>query len=217
LLLVLIMSIVIHELAHGYSALWQGDPTAKYAGRLTFNPIKHLDLLGSFIVPTVLLVLNVGFILGWAKPVPINPYNFKDQRWGEALVAAAGPAVNILIAVLAGLLLRLFLSGSLIEPSDPLTAILGLIVVVNLILAIFNLIPIPPLDGSKILFAFLPSEMLRFRLLLEQNGLLVVLLFLFLLGWLIFPLIGLALTVTFDLIVGDSTLVGLVFDRFFDF
>lgn len=151
------MSVVIHEVSHGYAANFLGDPTAKLAGRLTLNPLKHLDLVGSFLVPVFLAIVG-GFIIGWAKPVPFNPYNLRSGRWGPALVAGAGPLSNIILAVFFGLLLRFGLVGSLFSPA---TANLVLtIVTINIILALFNLLPVPPLDGSKILFALLP---LKFR------------------------------------------------------
>lgn len=180
----LIMSVVIHEVSHGYAANALGDPTAKLAGRLTLNPAKHLDMFGSFIVP-VLGFFAGGFIFGWAKPVPYNPYNLSNQRWGEAAVAAAGPIVNILIAVIFGLIIRFgigTLPASFIE-------IAGLLVLINLILAFFNLIPIPPLDGSKILFAILPQHMRGLRMQLEQYGFFLVLIFVFVLWGSIAPFV----------------------------
>lgn len=170
----LIMSVVIHEVSHGYAANALGDPTAKLQGRLTLNPIKHLDLLGSIIVPIIGLFAG-GFIFGWAKPVPYNPYNLRNERWGEALVAAAGPAVNIAIAIIFGLIIR----GGIGSLSPEFIEIAGLLVLINLILAFFNLIPIPPLDGSKILFALLPPRMRQYRLQLEQYGFFLVLIFVF--------------------------------------
>ena len=150
-LIVLIFSIVIHEVAHGSVANLLGDPTAKYAGRLTLNPIKHLDLFGSVLVPLFLIILRSPVLFGWAKPVPINPYNFKDPKWDGAKVAVAGPGANILVALIFGLAIRFFPL-----PASILT-IFSIIVILNLILAIFNLVPIPPLDGSHILFTFLPE------------------------------------------------------------
>ena len=148
IVVILILSVVIHEVAHGYAALWLGDTTAYYAGRLTLNPIKHLDMFGSVILP--ILLSFTGFIFGWAKPVPYNPYNLKNRRWGELLVAVAGPASNIILALIFGLIIRF------VNLDAGLILVAGLIVQVNIVLAIFNLIPIPPLDGSKILFAILP-------------------------------------------------------------
>lgn len=156
IIVALILSIVLHEMAHGYMADWLGDPTARLQGRLSPNPLVHIDILGSIIVPALLFISNAGFLFGWAKPVPYNPYNLNDQKWGEAKVAAAGPAVNILIAVLFGLLIRfnelLGLNSAFIELSS-------YIVYINILLALFNMIPIPPLDGSKIIQPFLPYSL----------------------------------------------------------
>lgn len=211
--IVLILSIIIHELAHGYSALAQGDPTAKYAGRLTMNPIKHLDLMGSFIVPFLLYILPVNIILGWAKPVPYNPYNLNNQRWGEALVSAAGPASNLVVAAIFGVVIRL---GSGILPEDTIL-LASLIVIINIIIAIFNLIPIPPLDGSKILFDILPRSLKvsQARMFLERYGLFIVLGMVLLAGNIIFPFIIGALVLIFGLFTGDVSLIEDALGRFF--
>lgn len=210
---VLIISVVIHELAHGYSALALGDRTAQMAGRLTLNPIKHLDLVGSFIVPFILFVLPTSFVLGWAKPVPYNPYNLRNQKWGEAMVAAAGPATNFLLALIFGLVIRF--AGDLL-PSDVL-ALMGLIVLVNVVLGLFNLIPIPPLDGSKILFSVLPLSftMSNTRMVMERFGLLIVLGALFLFGWIIFPVLQVAIFYSFSLFAGDLEVLNLALTQFF--
>lgn len=161
---------VVHEVAHGYAALRLGDPTAKMQGRLTLNPLKHLELFGSFIVPLVTSLSGIGF--GWAKPVIINPYNFKDRKIGELIVALAGPISNICIAIIFALVIRL-------TPfSGPFIYISSMIVAINLSLAVFNLIPIPPLDGSKILFTFISEEQ---REMIERYSIflfLIVILFL---------------------------------------
>src|SRR3989338_7033725 len=133
---VLIMSIVIHEVSHGLAANALGDPTAKYQGRLTLNPIKHLDPFGSVLLP-VMTYLVGGFIFGWAKPVPYNPYNLKNQRWGPAVVGAAGPLSNLIVALGFALLLRFFAAGF---PSS-LAEIFTSIIFINILLAIFNLVP----------------------------------------------------------------------------
>ncbi len=186
LIAILIMSIVIHELAHGYSALALGDPTAKYAGRLTLNPIKHLDVVGSFIVPFISYAL-AGFIFGWAKPVPYNPYNLRNQRWGELLVAIAGPLSNLLIAFVFGMVIRISLMSG--WGGDAFLSLTLFIVFINVVLAIFNLVPIPPLDGSKILFAILPYRYRQLRAVLETYGLIFVIIFIFFLWPVIFPAI----------------------------
>jgi len=172
IIILLIFSVVLHEVSHGYAAYALGDPTAKLQGRLTLNPLKHLDLFGSIIVPIFGYFLG-GFIFGWAKPVPYNPYNLRNQRWGEAFVAAVGPLTNITITVVFGLVIR-FGAGSL--PLS-LVEIASFLVFINLILTGFNLIPIPPLDGSKILFALLPPRFMKYRYELEHYGFFLVLFF----------------------------------------
>lgn len=178
---VLIFSIVIHEFAHAWMANYLGDPTAKYAGRLTLNPLAHLDLFGSLIIP-LLLYFTAGFVFGWAKPVPFNPYNLRDQKYGPALVGFAGPGANISVAVVFGLLFRSGIFNAFLE-------IFTIIIVLNLILAIFNLIPIPPLDGSKILFAFWPYQWEEARIFLERFGFIILLFFIFFAFRFILPIV----------------------------
>lgn len=161
MLIVLLFSVVLHEVAHGYAAFKLGDPTAKLQGRLTLNPIPHLDPMMSVVLPGLLLFSGSPFLFGAAKPVPYNPYNFTDQRYGEAKVAAAGPAVNILIALVFAVLVRL--SDVLTLPAT-FVELSFWIIVLNIFLAFFNLLPIPPLDGSKILPIFLPLNLqMRYR------------------------------------------------------
>ena len=178
---ILIMSVVIHEVSHGLAAYWLGDPTAKYAGRLTLNPLKHLDLWGSFVVP-VLMIMTLGVGFGWAKPVPYNPYNLRNQKYGSAIVGAAGPLSNILIALVFGFFLRVLLITGSISIGDSSLAMVFFtsVIMINILLAFFNLIPFPPLDGSKILFAVLPiSEETKLRM--EQFGFIFLFLIIFLL------------------------------------
>lgn len=176
----LILSIVLHEVAHGYAANWLGDPTARLAGRLSVNPLRHIDPLGSIIIPALLFFTNAGILFGWAKPVPYNPYNLRDQKWGEAIVAVAGPLTNILLAVIFAALIRL---APAFDLSVSFINIAAYVVYINILLAFFNMIPIPPLDGSKILGALLPTGLaLSYRDLtsrLEQFGLIFTFLFLF--------------------------------------
>lgn len=179
------MSVVVHEVAHGYAALWLGDSTAHYAGRLTLNPIKHLDLFGSVIVP--LLLSFSGMMFGWAKPVPYNPYNLRNRRWGELLVAIAGPISNIILALIFGMFIRLTSVDSLGMTSVMYVA--SLIVHVNIVLAIFNLIPVPPLDGSKILFAILPNQYNQIKIVLERFGFIIILFFILFLWQMFSPII----------------------------
>ena len=204
---ILILSVVVHEVSHGYIAYLLGDPTAKRAGRLSMNPLKHLDLTGSFIVPLMLVLLKSSFVFGWAKPVPYNPYNLKNQKWGPGLVAISGPLSNFLIAGVFGLV-ALFL------PLDPtakteigLAAVNGaaifgagyapalfffssMVVWINVFLGIFNLIPIPPLDGSKVLFTFLPSyKWNNAQIFLEKYGFFILLFFLFSFSSILLPVV----------------------------
>ncbi len=174
-LIVLLFSIVIHEVAHGSVALHLGDPTAKYAGRLTLNPLKHLDPIGSVLLPLVLLLATSGQgpIFGWAKPVPINPFNFKDKRWGSLKVAIAGPLVNFAVAVIFGLIIRF------VSLSDTLLLLFSIISIYNFLWGIFNLVPIPPLDGSHILFSFLPDSFGKLRFFLHQYGFYILIFFIF--------------------------------------
>lgn len=173
---VLVMSIVIHEISHGYVALRLGDSTAKYAGRLTLNPLKHLDFFGSLVVPFLTFFLG-GFIIGWAKPVPYNPYNLKNQKWGPGIVGVAGPLSNFTIAIIFGLVIRY---GSLLV-FFPFSffQIASWVVFINIILGVFNLIPIPPLDGSKVLFAILPYKWQHIQIFLERYGFFLLLIFIF--------------------------------------
>ncbi len=180
---ILIFSVVLHEISHGYAAEMQGDPTARMQGRLTLNPIKHIDPMGSIIVPLLLYITNAGFIIGWAKPVPFNPYNLRNQKWGEAIVAIAGPAMNILVALIFGLFIRFYGIAAL---SPEVAGFMVMIVIINLVLAVFNLIPVPPLDGSKILFALFPNSLSPLREFLERYSLfLVVFLVFFLWKWIV--------------------------------
>jgi Zn-dependent protease len=181
---VLILSVIIHEVAHGYAASYLGDQTARYQGRLTLNPLKHLDPFGSFLVPFLSYQMG-GFIIGWAKPVPYNPYNLRPGRWSEAMVAAAGPLSNISLAVIFGLLLR-FSGGSFGQAFVEITTV---IVFINIILAIFNLMPVPPLDGSKILFALFPESFSQIRSFFERYGLILLILVVLFLWRLVLPLV----------------------------
>lgn len=191
IVIILIMSVVVHEVSHGYAALALGDPTAKYQGRLTLNPLSHLDLVGSFLVP-LLGYFAGGFIIGWAKPVPFNPYNLRSAKWGEALVAIAGPLSNISLAVIFGLIIRLMSGYDLLSAN--FLGLAGFVVMINITLAIFNLVPIPPLDGSKILSALLPYKWRSFMDSLERFGLILVFVFIFLFWQIMSPIVGFLFT-----------------------
>jgi Zn-dependent protease len=177
-LIVLIFSAIIHEYMHGWMADQLGDPTARLAGRLTLNPIPHLDIFGSFLLPLVLLLSNAGFLFGYAKPVPYNPFNLKDKVFGSAKVALAGPLANIVTAIFFGLLIRLaFLSPQVVAAYPNVIKLLVVVVIINLLLAVFNLLPIPPLDGSKVIAPFLPyGWQMRFAAM-DQYGMIIVFLF----------------------------------------
>ena len=170
LIIGLVVSIVLHEVGHAYAANWLGDPTARLEGRLSVNPLVHIDPVMSVLVPGFLILSGSPFLFGAAKPVPYNPYNFRNQKWGEAIVAAAGPAVNILLALIFAVVVQVGAGTSLSETFLYLAAQL---VVMNLFLAFFNLVPIPPLDGSKILPRLLPFSLRMqyegFRRFMEQN------------------------------------------------
>src|SRR3989338_3668126 len=186
-ILAVLFSIVLHELSHGFMALHLGDRTAKDLGRLTLNPIKHLDLVGSIILP-LLTFFASGFIFGYAKPVPYNPYNWRDRKYGPAKVAMAGPLTNISLAVLFGLILR-FLPSSGLPISVQSVELLQFIVLINLVLAIFNLVPIPPLDGHWLVLTFVPDRYYQFKQVYARSGWLVFILFLFFGFALILPLV----------------------------
>lgn len=187
---ILIFSVIIHEISHGYAALALGDRTAKYAGRLTLNPIPHIDLFGSIILPAISFLAG-GIIFGWAKPVPYNPYNLRNHAWGPAIVGAAGPFSNLFIALVFGSLIR-FMPVVSPEPSFffmNITAVMSLIVFLNIVLAVFNLVPIPPLDGSKVLFALLPYRLRWVEEFLQQYGLIVLVFFILFLFQFLRPVI----------------------------
>jgi Zn-dependent protease len=179
-LIVLVFSVMIHEIAHGSVANSLGDPTAKNEGRLTLNPLKHIDIFGSIVVPLLLLISSAfsggaGIIFGWAKPVPVNPLRFRDQKWGSLKVAIAGPASNFAVAIIFGLIIRF-----MPFPVAPtFIQFLSIIVIYNLSLGIFNLIPIPPLDGSHILLNIFPIRSRKIMMFLQQYGFLILIFFIF--------------------------------------
>ena len=189
---ILIMSVVIHEVSHGYMAEYFGDDTARRSGRLTLNPIKHLDIFGSVILP-ILLYISAGFAFGWAKPVPYNPNNLRDRKWGTIAVAAAGVLANFFIAIIFGLLIRFAPSFGMPHYNPILThpfyAITINIVIVNIALALFNLVPIPPLDGSKILFNLLPRSLYQITEFLERYSLMFLVVFIFFFSNYLYPLL----------------------------
>ena len=207
-LIVLLYTVILHEVAHGVVALWLGDKTAQYAGRLTLNPVSHIDVMGSIIVP-LLMFFTTGLAFGWAKPVPYNPYNLKNQEWGPVSVAFAGPGSNFLLAFIAAILAHILPIG-LAERQDIFARFfdvigrvgewsdrwggfadavagsfpgifLGFLLMVifwNVLLGVFNMVPIPPLDGSKLLYPLL-SLRTETIIFLEQYGFVFLLLILF--------------------------------------
>ncbi len=188
----ILMAVTFHEVAHGWVAYRLGDPTAKDAGRLTLNPIKHLDLLGT-------IVFLVTRMIGWAKPVPVNPFNFRDPKKGMAWVAVAGPAMNILLAVFFTLMLKLLFmipisrgSTLLISILTPVALMCKIGIIINVGFAVFNIIPVPPLDGSKILEGLLPMGAAIQYARLERYGVLILVLLIFThaVDYVIFPIIN---------------------------
>jgi Zn-dependent protease len=179
-LIIVIFSVIIHEISHGYAAYFFGDQTVKYQGRLTLNPLKHIDIFGSIILPLLLIISNSGILFGWAKPVPYNPYNLRNRRVAEPLIALAGPTSNILLALLFSLVLRLMVVFNYANPD--FTKMILTIVFTNIVLGLFNLIPIPPLDGSRILSSLLPDFVRRFFNNIEWYGMVIVLFFIVIFG-----------------------------------
>ncbi len=181
-----ILAITLHEAAHGYAAMALGDDTAKLAGRLSLNPIRHVDRVGTILLPGFLLIVQlltlhrVAFMFGWAKPVPVNAWRFRHPRQGMAVVAAAGPAMNFLLAWLTALATHA--TDALDGPSgDVITEFFAMFILTNLVLGLFNLLPIPPLDGGRIVVGILPQKLAQGWAKMERAGILIVMLFVFLL------------------------------------
>ena len=179
------MSIVIHEVSHGLAADLMGDKTARLAGRLNLNPIKHIDMFGSIILPAFMLLSDTGLLFGWAKPVPYNPANFKNNRLGTIVVASAGIVANLLIAIAFGLLIKF--SPSLGLNSTSFLVIASMISAINIVLAIFNLIPLPPLDGSKVLFSALPPRFKYIEYKLSKYSIILLFILIFFMWKYIYP------------------------------
>jgi len=185
----LVFSIILHEVAHGYAAYRLGDPTAAYSNRLTLNPIAHVDLFGSILLPLVLVLTHSPVLLGWAKPVPINPYNFRNYKRGVMITAAAGPLTNFSLALAGGLLFHVVALFA-----TPLAMVVCKFLIyfclTNVTLAVFNLIPVPPLDGSRVLYGLLPGRWAEEYLSVERYGMFILfgLLWLGVLDWVLYPI-----------------------------
>ena len=186
-LIILLFSAILHEIAHGYVAEKLGDPTARLAGRITLDPRKHIDPVLSVAIPLLLLITGSPVLFGGAKPVPVDPYNLKEGRKDIALVSLAGPLTNILIAIIAALIYKLFPFGIANTQIGNILPFLTEIVRINLLLAIFNLIPIPPLDGSKVFSLLLPEELANRYLAIGSIGMFIILFLL------VFPIGGFSL------------------------
>ncbi|MDO8517897.1 MAG: site-2 protease family protein [bacterium] len=202
-LVILIVSVILHEVAHGYMANWLGDPTARLAGRLTLNPLVHIDPMGSIILPALLVFTQSPLLIGYAKPVPYNPHNLPG-KWDEGLVAGAGPATNVLLVLIFAAFIRF--GGAAMTPE--MLSAFSTIVYINMMLALFNLIPVPPLDGSKVLSAILPGTLGRtynaFRARFERVGILSGTLLILILFYFLLPYFSTVLVALFQLLTGIS-------------
>jgi Zn-dependent protease len=181
-IMALLMAVTVHEMAHGWVAHRLGDPTPAHRGRITLNPVAHIDIFGTIVLPALLLVMNSPFLLGWAKPVPINPGYFRNPRKGMAMVALSGPASNLVMGFVAGVLLKAhFLwPDSMGNVAAPLYSFLAHAVGVNVVLAVFNMLPVPPLDGGHFLQGVLPRDTARFLDRIEPYGMLIIIALLYL-------------------------------------
>jgi Zn-dependent protease len=173
IILVLLVSVILHEVAHGYLAYLNGDNTAKAAGRLTLNPLPHIDPLGTVLMPVILVLMHSPLIFGWAKPVPYNPFNFRNRKWGIFSVGIAGPATNVLLAALFAIFYKLS------PPGELLTTVFYYGTAINVLLAVFNMIPIPPLDGSRVVGVFLPKKAKIVYYSLERWGFVIIVILLY--------------------------------------
>jgi Zn-dependent protease len=173
------LALSVHEFAHALVAYQLGDRTAAQAGRLTLNPIAHIDVFGTIILPLLLILSNTGIVFGWAKPVPVNYYALKDARWGPAKVSIAGPMANLIFGIICLVLYVVVFKFTALEQNNLLVMFLPNLAFINFILMVFNLIPVPPLDGAQVLFALLPHRYDQIKIVLQQYGMFILLLILF--------------------------------------
>ncbi|MCK4232911.1 site-2 protease family protein [candidate division WOR-3 bacterium] len=190
---ILLLSIIIHEISHGFAALKLGDPTAKMSGRLTLNPIPHIDILGTIILPVMLVVMGSPFLFGWAKPVPVNPLNFRNPKRDMMITSLFGPLSNLALAIIFAVLYRVFLILGL-KGNIPLQ-VFEFGAAINILLFCFNLLPIPPLDGSKVLMYFMPDNIAEGFSKIERFGFIIIfgLFFLGILGGILYPIMSIIL------------------------
>lgn len=172
------LALSAHEFSHALAAYYQGDRTAEYAGRLTLNPLAHIDIFGTVILPLFLILSNAGIVFGWAKPVPVNYFNLKDQKWGPALVSLAGPLANLIFGIICIIIWNINKYYLLLPANNLFVRFIFMLILVNVVLMIFNLIPIYPLDGSKIFLAIIPDRYENFKIFWEKNGLLFLIILL---------------------------------------
>jgi Zn-dependent protease len=196
---VFLFSLSIHECAHALAANWSGDPTGRYQGRITLNPMAHIDPIGTVILPLSMMIFGGGMMFGWAKPVPFNPLNLRNRKLGEILIAAAGPASNLVLMVICAVLMKIFFYSDIVsrdafgDVSGAIFTILQYGIVMNIVLAVFNMIPIPPLDGSHILRNVLPDTLAdRYSQLSPLAGfvILILLVNIGVTGWLATPILN---------------------------
>ncbi len=198
--IVLIFSAILHEYAHGYAAYALGDPTAKNMGRLTLNPVPHIDPFYTILLPIIMIILPTNFIIGGAKPVPINPFNLRG-RYAQMKVALSGPGSNIALALVFGLFIRFL---PVVRENESLFFAFSAVVFVNLLLAVFNLLPIPPLDGSHVLFTFFPGISEKIKVFFAQYGFLIFLGIIFFFANFIFYFLFVVIALLFYPITGVS-------------
>lgn len=209
---VLLLSATFHEVAHGYAAYRLGDSTAKNQGRLTLNPIVHIDPTGAIVM--ILTALFTRFAIGWAKPVPVNPMNFRDPHKGMMITALAGPAANLVIAFVFNLLIRLLIFLQVPLPGR-IAEMLATVVFLNLLLAAFNLIPIPPLDGSRVVAYFIPRQYKHYYFSMERYGMFIIIFFV-ISGAFRFVIVPMMVGLGLLLLINLNTIIGILFGGWYE-